>query len=81
MLDTIKTTLKLGNGSLLREQAYINGAWVGAADGGTFPVTNPADGSLVAKVPQLGVSETKAAIEAADAAWPAWRGGGARRSG
>ncbi len=73
MLDTLKTTLKLNNPGLLREQAYINGEWVSAADGGTFTVTNPADGSLVAKVPQLGVSETKAAIEAADAAWPAWR--------
>jgi succinate-semialdehyde dehydrogenase/glutarate-semialdehyde dehydrogenase len=73
MLDTLKTTLNLKNPSLLREQAYIDGAWVAAADGGTFPVTNPADGSLVANVPQLGVPETKAAIEAANAAWPAWR--------
>ena len=73
MLDTLKTTLKLKNPSLLREQAYIDGAWVDAADGGTFPVTNPADGSLVANVPQQGVPETKAAIEAADKAWPAWR--------
>jgi len=73
MLDTLKTTLKLKNPSLLREQAYIDGAWVGAAAAGTFPVTNPADGSGVANVPQLGVAETKAAIEAANAAWPAWR--------
>jgi succinate-semialdehyde dehydrogenase / glutarate-semialdehyde dehydrogenase len=73
MLDTLKTTLNLKKPELLREQAYIDGAWVNAADGGTFPVTNPADGSLVAKVPQLGVAETRAAIEAADAAWPAWR--------
>jgi hypothetical protein len=73
MLDTLKTTLKLNNSNLLREQAYIDGAWVSAADGSTFPVTNPADGSLVANVPQLGVSETRAAIEAANAAWPAWR--------
>ena len=73
MLDTLKTTLKLKNPALLREQAYIDGAWVAAADGSTFPVTNPADGSLVANVPQLGVPETKTAIEAANTAWPAWR--------
>jgi succinate-semialdehyde dehydrogenase/glutarate-semialdehyde dehydrogenase len=73
MLDTLKTTLKLKNPGLLCERAYIDGAWVEAADGGTFPVTNPADGSLVANVPQLGVAETRAAIEAADAAWPSWR--------
>jgi succinate-semialdehyde dehydrogenase/glutarate-semialdehyde dehydrogenase len=73
MLETLKTTLKLKNPGLLRERAYIDGAWVEAADGGTFAVTNPADGSLVANVPQLGVAETRTAIAAADAAWPSWR--------
>ena len=52
MLDTIKTKLELNNPALLREQSYINGEWVSAADGTTFPVTNPADGSLVAKFPK-----------------------------
>ncbi|NIP18708.1 MAG: succinate-semialdehyde dehydrogenase, partial [Xanthomonadales bacterium] len=37
------------------------------------PVTNPADGSLIVEVPNQGVAETRRAIEAADAAWPAWR--------
>jgi succinate-semialdehyde dehydrogenase/glutarate-semialdehyde dehydrogenase len=73
MLDTLKTTLKLNKPALLREQSYINGEWVSAASGETFDVTNPADGSLVARVPQLGVDDAKRAIEAADAAWPAWR--------
>ncbi|MFC1694831.1 NAD-dependent succinate-semialdehyde dehydrogenase [Pseudomonadota bacterium] len=73
MLDTLKTKLELNNPALLREQSYINGEWVSAADGKTFNVTNPADGSLVATVPELDVAATKAAIEAADAAWPAWR--------
>ena len=53
----IEDHAQLKNPALLREQAYIDGAWVCAADGGTFPVTNPADGSLVANVPQLGVPE------------------------
>ena len=73
MLDTLKTTLQLNNPALLREQSYINGEWVSAADGKTFNVTNPADGSLVATVPELDVAATRVAIEAADAAWPAWR--------
>jgi len=73
MLDKIKTTLKLRNPDLLREQAYINGEWVSAADGATFEVTNPADNSVLARVAQLDVAETRQAIEAADAAWPAWR--------
>jgi len=73
MLDALKTTLELNNPALLREQSFINGEWVSARDGQTFDVTNPADGSLVAKVPQLDVADTKTAIKAADAAWPAWR--------
>jgi succinate-semialdehyde dehydrogenase/glutarate-semialdehyde dehydrogenase len=73
MLDTIKTNLELKNPALLREQSYINGKWVSAEDGATFPVTNPADGSLVAHVPELDVAGARAAIEAANAAWPAWR--------
>jgi succinate-semialdehyde dehydrogenase/glutarate-semialdehyde dehydrogenase len=73
MLDTLKTKLDLNNPALLREQSYINGEWVSAADETTFPVTNPADGSLVAVVPEMEVAGASAAIEAADAAWPAWR--------
>jgi len=73
MLDKIKTAPKLKNPDLLREQAYIDGQWVSSAGGETFPVTNPADDSLLANVAQLGVAETRQALEAADAAWPAWR--------
>ncbi len=73
MLDTLKTTLDLNNPELLREQAYINGEWISAPDGQTFDVTNPADGSLVATVPQLDVATTRRALEAASDAWPRWR--------
>ena len=36
MLDKIKAALKLKNPDLLREQSYVNGEWVCAADKGTF---------------------------------------------
>jgi succinate-semialdehyde dehydrogenase/glutarate-semialdehyde dehydrogenase len=73
MLDKLKTRLDLNNPGLLRDRAYIDGEWVAADDGETFPVTNPADGSLITDVPNQGVAETRRALEAADAAWPAWR--------
>jgi succinate-semialdehyde dehydrogenase/glutarate-semialdehyde dehydrogenase len=73
MLDTAKTNLQLGKPELLRDQAYINGEWVSAASGETFAVNNPADASLIAEVPELGVAETRQAIEAANAAWAGWR--------
>lgn len=63
---------QIKHADLLRRQAYIDGAWVGADSGKSFKVTNPADGSLIAEVPDMGRAETRRAIEAANAAWPAW---------
>lgn len=59
--------------SLLRQQAFVDGAWCDADDGQTIAVTNPANGETVASVPHMGAAETKRAIDAANAAWPAWR--------
>ncbi len=73
MLDKLKSQLQLKNPELLREQAYINGQWINADDGRSFAVTNPADNSLLANVAELGVAETRRAIEAANAAWGGWR--------
>jgi succinate-semialdehyde dehydrogenase/glutarate-semialdehyde dehydrogenase len=53
--------------------AFINGQWVGADSGKTFPVTNPANGDLLAQVADCGPAETLRAIEAAEAALPEWR--------
>ena len=65
--------MHLNDSALLRQQAYIDGEWVDAADGSRFDVSNPADGSVLANVPALGVIETRRAIEAAAAALPTWR--------
>jgi succinate-semialdehyde dehydrogenase/glutarate-semialdehyde dehydrogenase len=64
----------LKHADLLRRQAYIDGAWVNADSGKSFKVSNPADGSLIAEVPDMGRAEAKRAIDAAHAAWPAWAG-------
>ncbi|MDO6462108.1 NADP-dependent succinate-semialdehyde dehydrogenase [Granulosicoccaceae sp. 1_MG-2023] len=65
--------MKLQDMSLFREQAYINGEWVSAQNGATIEVSNPVDGSVLGTVPAMGGAETRQAIEAANAAWPAWR--------
>jgi len=57
---------------LFRNQAYINGQWTDADSGSTVEVTNPADGTPLASVPDMGAAETRRAIEAAQAAMPAW---------
>lgn len=57
----------------IRSQAYIDGAWVAADDGASFPVTDPATAETIATVPMMGEAETERAIAAAEAALPAWR--------
>lgn len=58
---------------LIRQQAFINGEWRDADNGGRHAVHNPATGELIADVPDMGADETRAAIAAAEAALPAWR--------
>jgi succinate-semialdehyde dehydrogenase/glutarate-semialdehyde dehydrogenase len=65
--------IQLTDTSLLRTNAYVNGAWIGAHNGNTLEVHNPASGKLLGSVPDCGGAETRAAIEAAEAALPAWR--------
>ena len=65
--------MNLQDSSLFRQQCYIDGAWVDADTGATVDVTNPATGETIGTVPRLGADETRRAIEAADAAYPAWR--------
>lgn len=59
----------LTDASLFKQQAFLNGAFIGDP---TLEVTNPATGALVGKVPHLGADEATAAVEAASAAFPAW---------
>ncbi|MGU3780767.1 NADP-dependent succinate-semialdehyde dehydrogenase [Burkholderia metallica] len=72
-MSTVQETLALKDPSLFRQQAYVNGEWQGATNGETFEVRNPATGGLLGTVPAMGAAETRHAIEAANAAWPAWR--------
>jgi succinate-semialdehyde dehydrogenase/glutarate-semialdehyde dehydrogenase len=65
--------LPLRDEYLLRQKAYVNGAWCDADDGGTLTVTNPATGQPIGTVPRMGAPEARRAIDAARAAWPAWR--------
>ncbi len=54
----------------MRTQLYIDGQWV---DGnGTLDVTDPSDGSVIAKVATAGDAEIEAALTAAHRAAPAW---------
>jgi succinate-semialdehyde dehydrogenase/glutarate-semialdehyde dehydrogenase len=73
MLDTatdLRSMLK--DPSLLVTKAFVAGEWVGADDGATFAVTNPARGDVICEVPDLGRAETARAIAAAEVARKVW---------
>ncbi|MDE1146424.1 MAG: NAD-dependent succinate-semialdehyde dehydrogenase [Azospirillaceae bacterium] len=72
-LSAIATKLGLADHDLLRDQAYVGGAWVDADDGGTIDVDNPATGEILGTIPAMGAAETARAIDSANAAWGAWR--------
>jgi len=61
--------VKLKDPSLLREQCFVDGAWIGKPE---TDVTNPATGEVIARVPYFGVDETRAAIAAAHRALKPW---------
>jgi succinate-semialdehyde dehydrogenase/glutarate-semialdehyde dehydrogenase len=72
MLDHTDLTSMLKDPGLLRSQAFVAGAWVDADAGGSFAVTNPARGDVLARVPDMGEAEAARAIEAAHAAQKPW---------
>ena len=65
--------MKLEQERLFRQQCYVGGAWVDADDRATIDVTDKATGRVIGTIPKMGKAETRRAIEAAQAAWPAWR--------
>ncbi|AKD05024.1 NAD-dependent succinate-semialdehyde dehydrogenase [Pontibacter korlensis] len=59
--------------NLIKTEAYVNGQWVKAASGKMLEVTNPATGEVIASLPDMNREDVRKAIDAADAAWPAYR--------
>ncbi|WAM54385.1 NAD-dependent succinate-semialdehyde dehydrogenase [Vreelandella venusta] len=56
---------------ILIPDAFIGGEWCGADK--RFAVTNPANGELLAEVPDLDADGARAAVAAAEAAGPSWK--------
>ena len=59
--------------TLFRQQCHVDGQWLDARSGRSTDVVNPADGRVIGTVPAFSAAETRAAIEAANRAFPAWR--------
>ena len=73
--DTLdpRTSIRLKDPALLSQRCYIDGRWTDADDGATMYVVNPATGARIGTAPRMGAAETRRAIDAAAAAFPAWR--------
>lgn len=56
--------------TLQREACLIGGEWLAGEQ--WLPVTDPASGAVIGRVPDFGVAETRRAIDAANAALPSW---------
>jgi aspartate-semialdehyde dehydrogenase len=75
MADTmIPAALDIADRRLFRSFAYIGGKWRAAASGETVRVTDPATGKTVGEVASLAATESAAAVDAAQAAFPGWSG-------
>lgn len=57
-----------------KAELYINGQWTAASGGKQFDVMNPATGQVFRQVADASRADARAAIEAAQAAFPAWSG-------
>ncbi len=64
----------LNDPRLVRQFSYIGGKWTGAGDNATLAVTDPATGAWLGEVASLSAGESRAAVDAADAAFPVWSG-------
>ena len=72
MLKSIDLKSMLKDKSLLKTEAYINGKWLMAKTGKTFPVLNPSTGEVIVEVPDMGVEDLKEAIDGAYRAQKIW---------
>jgi succinate-semialdehyde dehydrogenase/glutarate-semialdehyde dehydrogenase len=75
-IEAERAYVDLKRPDLLKDEAFIDGRWVGAED--RIAVHNPATGGPLGAVPNLGRAETERAVAAAAAALPAWRGKAAK---
>ena len=58
---------------IFQQQCYIGGQWCDAQDKRTLNVLDPGRGTILGTVPNMGMAQTRRAIEAAEQALPAWR--------
>lgn len=75
MLDTaLSARVIIQDKALVRSFSYVNGKWCASKTGDSFSVTDPASGEYLGDVTAMTAEESSAAVDAAQAAFPAWSG-------
>jgi succinate-semialdehyde dehydrogenase/glutarate-semialdehyde dehydrogenase len=69
----LPTSLALARPDLIRSHSFIDGRWTDAADGRRMAVINPASGEIIAEVADCGADDGRAAVDAAQRAFEAFR--------
>ena len=69
--NKVYADIGLQDPGLLRDQGLV-GEWCDADSGERFGVFNPANDRLIVELPRMGASETRRAIEGAQAAFAGW---------
>ena len=62
----------MGGRARVQDRLFVDGKFVDAADGATFEVVNPHDGSKLADVAEARAADVDRAVAAARAAFPRW---------
>ncbi len=65
--------LTLSRPDLQRSTHFIAGQWQRPEVGPSFDVTDPATGTVIASIPDADAATARSAVDAAHAAFPAWR--------
>lgn len=65
--------MRLKDRELFRQLGLIGGEWIAGASGVVVDVIDPANQAVLGTVPDMGTAETRAAIEAANAAFGPWK--------
>ncbi|KAJ2556997.1 hypothetical protein EV175_001623 [Coemansia sp. RSA 1933] len=80
-INSVDELAKIQDKRLLRTDAYVGGAWVGASKGKRFKVADPATLQTIAEVVDMDGTDVAQAVQKASEAFPGWKATTAKHRG
>ncbi|NDC48579.1 MAG: NAD-dependent succinate-semialdehyde dehydrogenase [Micrococcales bacterium] len=72
MTEKAKINLGLKDGTLLKEDLFIDGSWVASSSGERAPIINPATGEVIANIAMATREDVVRAIESSESGFRLW---------